>query len=357
VCPSNIYLSVQGSVKLGDFGIARVRAKQTGTTPHTTNGHIGYLAPEQLTGEPTGTWSDIYSLGVILGELLIGEPIFSGSGQLATMLSIRDGRIDPLRRAAPNLPKGLVEICERALARDPAARYATAEAFALELMPFEATAGLDLRLSLAGWVSWAKNNARLASELEQHVRESVGFMRAVRGASTQTLQSPSDSGSGLQSSRTAASQHMREEFCRIRRSATDPGETIQVSRLIELLATGYLGARDEVCFDAEPFIALSQIPELARHILPSSSTVTSVLFTPGPPDYVADFADTPFLRVLAKLYTESATGSLFVLDSADGKQNRKDLYFRAGRLVHVASSDRQELLGEYLVRVRSYAAR
>jgi eukaryotic-like serine/threonine-protein kinase len=333
VCPSNVYLSVTGNVKLGDFGIARINSKRLGSIQSTTNGHVAYLAPEQLTGEAPGPWSDIYALGVILGELLIGEPIFSGSGQLATMLSIRDGNIQPLLDAAPRLPAGILQICERAIARDPSARFATATEFAEALAVYESSANCDLQKSLAGWVSWAKNNLRVAEDLEQQVRESVQFMRAVRSISTPT-------GSAAHS----------DEYCRIRRCSEASELKVPVSRLIELLATGDFGSEDEVAFEDRDFEPLSRIPELARHLAPSTSSVTSVLFTPGPPDYVTDFEDVPFIRVLGKVCTEKTTGSLFVLDSSYGRQQRKDLYFRSGRLVHVASSDPQELLGEYLVR-------
>lgn len=331
VCPSNVYLSVVGDIKLGDFGIARVNSKKSGYVQAVTTGHISYLAPEQLTGEGPGPWSDIYALGVILGELLIGEPIFPGEGQLATMLSIRDGNIEPLRRAASQLPPGLFAVCERALARDPSRRYATAREFADALQRFaQAPGGHDLKKSVAGWVAWAKNNVRIAEELEQHVRESVGFMRAIRTSTR--------------------AENTSEEWCQLRRAASTESETLTMSRLIELLATGELSGTDEVSIDGNGFTPLARIPELARHILPSTSSVTSQLFGPGPPDYVANFEDVSFLQVLGKLFTEKTTGSLFVLDSSYGRQQRKDLYFRNGRLVHVASTDPQELLGEYLIR-------
>src|SRR5690606_36353283 len=102
VTPSNIYLSNQGEVKLGDFGIARVtRAPHSsGQATAGLKGKFGYLAPEQVAGEEFDHRADLFSLAVVLGDLLIGRRIFPGNGQLAVLLAIRDVNIEPLRRHA-----------------------------------------------------------------------------------------------------------------------------------------------------------------------------------------------------------------------------------------------------------------
>src|SRR5688572_24135194 len=105
VSPSNIYLSIHGEVKLGDFGVARaaqqadaaVRSLDTG---QVVKGKLGYLAPELLERRAVDRRSDIFALGVVLGEMLIGEKVFSGLTQLATLLSNRDANIEPLRRVS-----------------------------------------------------------------------------------------------------------------------------------------------------------------------------------------------------------------------------------------------------------------
>ena len=79
VTPSNIYLSNQGEVKLGDFGIARVtRAPRSGQPTAGLKGKFGYLAPEQVAGEEFDHRADLFSLAVVLGELLIGKARVSG---------------------------------------------------------------------------------------------------------------------------------------------------------------------------------------------------------------------------------------------------------------------------------------
>ena len=113
VTPSNIYLSIEGQVKLGDFGIARfeqrVKPAQSSSAGGTgLKGKFGYLAPEQVAGEPFDHRADLFALTAVFGEMLIGERVFPGSGQLAVLLAIRDVNIGPLRQAAKNLPKGIL---------------------------------------------------------------------------------------------------------------------------------------------------------------------------------------------------------------------------------------------------------
>ena len=139
VTPSNIYLGADGRVKLGDFGIARSSSRAT-LRPGAVamlKGTFAYLTPEQVAGEPFDQRADLFSLAAVHAEMLMGKPLFAGSGQLAVLLGIRDCRIDPLREAGASLPPGLLPILERALARDPAARFPTAAALSQALAPFE----------------------------------------------------------------------------------------------------------------------------------------------------------------------------------------------------------------------------
>ena len=122
-------------------------------------------------------------------------------------------------------------------------------------------------------------------------------------------------------------------------------------RLIEMIATGDLLVDDEVSVMGAGFRKIGDIEALARHLLPSTSATTGRLFEPGAPDYQVDLRDTPMLEVLARLRQKAETGALFVerRDQTRRRSARKSTS-AGGRLLHVASSDRAELLGEYLVR-------
>ena len=350
ITPSNIYLSIDGKVKVGDFGIARAsQPEDKGPQPKPSGGlkgKFGYLAPEQVAGQPFDHRADLFSLTVLLGEMLVGERIFPGSGQLAVLLAIRDVNIEPLRRAAAKLPAGLFEVCERGLARDPADRYQTAAEFSEILKPFDLPVA-EAKKKLSEWVRWACDSSRLAKRLEGRIRDSVQRMRAVRMALTPPVGVRAQPDRGGPPPLPAST----DVTPRVRREGNQESETVAFSTLLEMLATGELGRNDEVALlGGEEFQRVGEIDELSRHLLPSTTATTSIMFEPGAPDYQALLSDTPMIEVLARMRRGRETGVVFVHRRDARGQRRKEIYLERGRLVHVASSDRKELLGEYLVR-------
>jgi len=133
VKPSNILVGRDGRVKVADFGIARALTESQLTLPGVTMGSVHYFSPEQARGEPATVASDIYALGIVLFESLTGQRPFSGDGAAAVALArltTTPPRPSALRRGVP-VP--LDTIVLRAMALEPAARYATAAAMASAL--------------------------------------------------------------------------------------------------------------------------------------------------------------------------------------------------------------------------------
>ncbi len=343
VSPSNIYLSLDGDVKLGDFGIARVADAEIDSTATEVKGKWGYVAPELLEGGSYDHRADLFSLAAVLGELIIGESIFPGSSQLAVLLAIRDANIEPLRRRASEMPEGLFELLERTLARDPAQRPASAEDLVRALRDFEELPLPELQATLRQWVEWARDPARLAQRIEGRVRDSVERMKATR-AIVVSEQGSDDPPTSRLPPRPGGSH--------VRRASGEVIESVAFAKLIEMIATGDLDGSDEVALLGERYRRIEDIEELARHLLPSTTTTTGVLFGPGVPDYAARLDATPMLEILARLREKSETGALFIEQATTSGPSsvRKEIYLQAGRLHHVASSAREELLGEYLVR-------
>jgi eukaryotic-like serine/threonine-protein kinase len=121
VKPANILLSAEGRVKVGDFGVARLAEGSTDGPSATIVGTPRYMAPEQARGWPTSPATDVYSVGVVLYEMLAGSPPFTEKS--AVELALRHVQ-DPPPRLPDDTPRELVEIVDRALAKDPAERYA-----------------------------------------------------------------------------------------------------------------------------------------------------------------------------------------------------------------------------------------
>ena len=130
--PQNIVLTEEGVARVVDFGIARFGDAHL-TEDGTTLGTATYLSPEQARGEPAGPAADLYSIGVILYELLAGRPPFQGDSPLAVVAQHRDAPPPPPTRFRGDIPPALEAVVMRALAKSPNERYRSAEDFDREL--------------------------------------------------------------------------------------------------------------------------------------------------------------------------------------------------------------------------------
>ena len=145
VSPHNIMVSYEGQVKILDFGIARTRdrARSVSTSSPRPGGHeetikgkVAYMSPEQAQGRAVDQRSDVYSLGVVLYELLSNRLLFRTKDRMVALDLVRKKPIVPIRSVTPRLPEALAEIIDRALQRDPTKRYATARAVQSDLRDY-----------------------------------------------------------------------------------------------------------------------------------------------------------------------------------------------------------------------------
>ncbi|MET0285016.1 MAG: serine/threonine-protein kinase [Polyangiales bacterium] len=128
VTPQNILLSVSGIAKLTDFGLARAMDRASITAPDMVKGKLSYLAPELISGAPANARSDLYALGIVLWEMLAGERLFWANTPSERVRKVLAGEVPPLTSRRRTLPSALVGVVERALARDPAGRFESAQA-------------------------------------------------------------------------------------------------------------------------------------------------------------------------------------------------------------------------------------
>ncbi len=142
VSPANILLGYDGGVKVADFGIAKAAHRTTETRSGTLKGKVAYMSPEQCVGEAVDRRSDVFSLGIVLYELLTVRRLFKGENDFLIMASLVLGYVPPPSDYRPDLPAELEEIVLKALANKPEDRYPTAEKMRLALESFAARSGL-----------------------------------------------------------------------------------------------------------------------------------------------------------------------------------------------------------------------
>jgi eukaryotic-like serine/threonine-protein kinase len=134
VKPANILTNSEGRTKLTDFGMARLASRDALGSPLL--GTPAYWCPEQIVGKPQDARSDIFSLGVVLYEMITGRRPFDGQTLPSICERVLNSTPLPPSHADPSLPRGLDELLAACLAKDPGQRMATAEELANLLYPF-----------------------------------------------------------------------------------------------------------------------------------------------------------------------------------------------------------------------------
>ena len=142
VSPSNIIVTYDGAVKLLDFGVAKAATRTVKTRTGTLKGKISYMSPEQAKGAPVDRRSDIFSLGIVLWEMVTTSRLFRGENDLATLQLIINVPPKKPSEARPDCPPELERIILKALSQDITQRYQTADEMLRDLEKFQREADI-----------------------------------------------------------------------------------------------------------------------------------------------------------------------------------------------------------------------
>ena len=338
VSPGNVLIDRSGAVKLTDFGIARATEVEPRTEAGQLKGKLGYMSPEQVVGRTLDARSDLFTLGIVLAELVMLRPLFAGGSELDVLMRIRDADLTALDRSAARVPDDVRQLLYRALAKDPLLRYPSATAFA------EAIEEIVRRRRLQ------VGPAKLAATIEKLGLLNDGFdldEDTDERISTAVLELGGDAQDALRGSERPSSGPERDVSPQIYRVQQPDGAVLgpmSYPRLVELFATGRVKTRALIARESAEYRLPKEYAEFQRF-------VTSPALRWDDRDSARRHRPVgPIDRVLLpsrifQLVVRRETGALLLKDG----DRKKKIYIVEGVPEFVASTDRHELLGEQLV--------
>jgi len=143
VSPANILISIEGEVKVIDFGVAKAWDAEGRTATGVVKGKVGYMSPKQALCEPLDARADVFALGIVLWELLVGDRLFVADGPVATAYQVLEAEVSKPSARRPDVPARIDAICMNALQRDDGLRTESAAALERSLAEWRIEQGAD----------------------------------------------------------------------------------------------------------------------------------------------------------------------------------------------------------------------
>lgn len=184
--PQNIMLFPDGTIKVMDFGIARFAREEGKTLSDKAIGSVHYISPEQARGDVTDEKSDIYSVGVMMYEMLTGVKPFDGDNPVSVALMHMQNEAKPLRAVNDSVPEGLEEIVMRAMQKDPSKRYQSASEMIKDIEEFKKNPSIVFEYKYLSEKTQYYNAGAVSKAAAEKVSKSVP-MRAERGVDSKKM--------------------------------------------------------------------------------------------------------------------------------------------------------------------------
>ncbi|MBN1653412.1 MAG: protein kinase [Deltaproteobacteria bacterium] len=339
VSPANILITRNGYVKLADFGIARAVNRKQQTASGNLRGKLGYMSPEQVLNRSLDSRSDVFSLSIILAEMLMGETLFSRGTDLEILLRIRDADLSVLLRSKRYIPSDVHKLLLSGLSRYPSSRP-------------DARVVADIIDDIIRRRVLPNNGPEVIARLlfkyrlvSERAEDQAVLLPGVRPTALVDLETPHDKLVNAKFSHTVPEIDLSKQPTY--RAVLDDGnlsKPVPFPELVRMTTTGVIDADTPVAKGPERYVLASQLPELERYF------ATPAL------QWRKDEISRPLLRgelraaillpLIHSLAVNRETGVLYL----DNGIQRKKIYFIEGRPDFIASSNREEMLGEHLVK-------
>ncbi len=331
VSPGNVLIDRSGAVKLTDFGIARAAEIERRTDAGQLKGKLGYMSPEQVVGRELDARSDIFTVGIVMAELLVLRPLFTGAQDLDVLMRIRDADVSVIDRSGARIPDDVRAVLLRALSRDPALRWPSAAAM------IEAFEELARRRRLQTGPS------RLAAFVERlGLPEEVDLDPA--DESDTTLRFVKRDASLPPSVAPGGGDPASPGLYRIKRKDGTLLGPVGLPQLVELFATGQVGTTCSIALAQGRFKPVDRYPELARF-----ASSPALQWDVALPADAIDRGELDPARLPTRVFHMAVRRETGVLVLQDGPR-KKRTFFVEGSPECVTSTEKHELLGEFLIR-------
>ena len=334
VSPGNVLLHESGGVKLADFGIARAAPIERRTDVGQLKGKLGYMSPEQVIGAPLDHRSDLFTLAIVLTELITRKPLFAGAVELDVLTRIGEADLSSLAHFGSDvLPADLREVLHVAMAKQPDARFKNARAF---------QDALETVISAHDYYIDPQGQAELLKELglvPPHPGERVARERLSQSPPSRNSRSRA---STMPDAKDAAQGALAERW-RLSQGGQVLGP-LPYPAIVELFATGKVAQDAVVSRGSGEYLPPHRFPELSRFI-----TSPALAWTSSMPEGTIDHGRLLRASLPSRLFylaSRRETGALLFQHG----ERRKRVYFVRGVPEYVASTDKSELLGESLIR-------
>jgi serine/threonine-protein kinase len=362
VAPNNILLGRAGEVKLTDFGIVHSAWSDVRTAPGELRGKVGYVSPEQAQGGAVEARTDLFSLGVVLAEMLLGAPLIPGNSELEILKNLQGRSWESLPGLVGKVPPNVLALLQRLLAKSPRNRPASAQLVAEELDKL-ATAhavrtsahGLSLWLADLGVVR-IESNIRVTPSRDDSPYAAASPPASAPRAEQATivdddalkpiaisLPAPNLPEDVPTLNRPVASGTPTLRY-RLRRPGGEVIGPLSLASVLAMLATARAGLDSELARDDAPFLKLSRAFELTR-------LAARPLYRFFDPIALLATERHPVERgsLAAHLLRVAASGRTGLLVYRHGAEQRR-IYFEGGEPAAMSSTEPSELLGMQLVR-------
>ena len=307
ISPGNVLLSWRGDIKLTDFGIARAAERRHKTEAGTLKGKYGYMSPEQVSGGDVDARSDLFSVGILLAEMVMARRLFTSTNDLDILLMVRDARLDRLHKYASEFPVELRVLTVRALQRRPEDRWQSAAQF---------------RDALDEWI-------RRTTRVTQ--RDLAMLIGRVINSPTAELEGRRSSGSAIHAAQQDPPSGLSGPSTRMHMAVAEA--EAQQARA-EFIAGG--GVPDPALDFGSDGVTLA-----GDDVMPERPPEQ-----PSGPVEIGELKEQPVLRIVYRIARTKGTGML-VLEGRAGVL--KEAYFNEGQPQFVNSNVESERLGNFLL--------